>query len=60
MIKGVLCSVGTIADHVTLARVDRGVRINVTTDGRTATIVVTRESAEAIRDALDKTLEGWE
>lgn len=60
MIKGVLCSVGTIADHVTLARVDRGIRINVTTDGRTATIVVTRESAEAIRDALDRALGGWE
>ena len=57
--KGVICSVGTMADHVTLARVDRGVRINVTADGRTATIVVTRGSAEAIRDALIRVLEEW-
>ena len=59
MIKGVICSVGTIADHVTLARVDRGLRVNVTADGRTSTTVVTKEGAEAMRDALDKVLEGW-
>ena len=59
MTKGVICSVGTIADHVTLARVDRGVRVTVTADGRTSTTVVTREGAAAMRDALGRTLEGW-
>lgn len=58
--NGVICSVGTIAEHVTMARVDRGVRVTVTADGRTSTTVVTRESAEAIRDALDRALGGWE
>ena len=57
--NGVICSVGTIADHVTLAKVDRGIRVNVTADGRTSTTVVTREGAEAMRDALAKALEGW-
>jgi hypothetical protein len=60
MTKGVICSVGTIADHVTLARVDRGVRVTVTADGRTSTTVVTRESAAVMRDALDRALGGWE
>lgn len=60
MTKGVICSVGTIAEHVTMARVDRGVRVTVTADGRTSTTVVTREGAVAMRDALDRTLEGWE
>lgn len=59
MIKGVICSVGTIADHVTLARVDRGVRVTVTADGRTSTTVVTKEGAEAMRDALVRALEAW-
>ena len=58
--NGVICSVGTIADHVTLARVDRGIRINVTADGRTSTTVVTKEGAVAMRDALARVLEGWE
>ena len=58
--NGVICSVGTIADHVTLARVDRGIRINVTADGRTSTTVVTKEGAVARRDALARDLEGWE
>ena len=58
--NGVICSVGTIADHVTLARVDRGIRVNVTADGRTSTTVVTREGAVAMRDALIKVLEAWE
>lgn len=60
MTKGVICSVGTIAEHVTMARVDRGVRVTVTADGRTSTTVVTREGAVAMRDALAKALEGWE
>ena len=58
--NGVICSVGTIAEHVTMARVDRGVRVTVTADGRASTTVVTREGAVAMRDALDRTLEGWE
>ncbi len=58
--NGVICSVGTIAEHVTMARVDRGVRVTVTADGRASTTVVTRESAVTMRDALDRTLEGWE
>ena len=58
--NGIICSVGTIAEHVTMARVDRGVRVTVTADGRTSTTVVTREGAVAMRDALDRTLEGWE
>ena len=58
--NGVICSVGTIADHVTLARVDRGIRINVTADGRTSTTVITKEGVIAMRDALGRTLEGWE
>ena len=57
--NGVICSVGTIADHVTLARVDRGLRVNVTADVRSSTTVVTKEGAEAMRDALTKALEGW-
>lgn len=58
--NGVICSLGTIADHVTLARVDRGLRINVTADGRTSTTVITKEGVIAMRDALVKVLEGWE
>ena len=57
--NGVICSVGTIAEHVTLARVDRGVRVTVTADGRTSTTVVTKEGAEAMRDALVRALEAW-
>lgn len=60
MNKGVISSVGTIAAHVTMARVDRGIRVSVTADGRTATVVVGREAAEAMRDALARAVEGWE
>ena len=58
--NGVICSIGTSGRHVTLARIDEGIRITVR-DGSEATMtVVNKAGAEAIMLALRKALEGWE
>lgn len=60
MIKGALCAVGTIREHLTVTMTDGGVRVSVTVDGVSATTVINRAGAEAVRDALARAVEGWE
>ena len=57
--RGALCSVGTIREHLTVAMTDGGVRVSVTVDGVSATTVINRAGAEAVRDALARAVEGW-
>lgn len=58
--RGALCAVGTIREHLTVTMADEGLRISVTADGVTATVVVNKAGAEAMRDALARAVEEWE
>lgn len=58
--NGSICSIGTSGRHVTMARIDEGIRITVRDGGRAAVTVVNRAGAEAIMQALGRALEGWE
>ena len=58
--RGALCAVGTIREHMTVTMTDGGVRISVTSDGVSASTVVNKAGAEAMRDALARAVEGWE
>ena len=58
--RGALCAVGTIREHLTVTMTDGGVRVSVTADGVSATTTMNRAGAEAVRDALARAVEGWE
>lgn len=58
--RGALCAVGTIREHVTVTMADGGLRISVTSDGVSASTTVNKAGAEAVRDALARAVEGWE
>ncbi len=58
--RGALCAVGTIREHVTVTMADAGLRISVTSDGVSASTTVNKAGAEAVRDALARAVEGWE
>lgn len=58
--RGALCAVGTIREHLTVTMTDGGVRVSVTADGVSATMTMNKAGAEAVRDALARAVEGWE
>ena len=58
--NGPICSIGTSGRHVTLARIDEGIRITVRDGSEATTTVVNKAGAEAVRDALARAVEGWE